>query len=82
MKLNNNMIALCVSVLAVLSGCDRFDDSSLWNDVDQAYNSLTEIKSQLETMQMQQKELMVAHRMGESILPRSGACETNDDESD
>ena len=50
MKLNNNMIALCVSVLAVLSGCDRFDDSSLWNDVDQAYNSLTEIKSQLETM--------------------------------
>lgn len=40
------------------------------------------LQSQLETMQMQQKELMVAHRMGESILPKSGACETNDDESD
>ena len=40
------------------------------------------LQSQLETMQMQQKELMVAHRIGESSLPRSGACETNDDESD
>jgi len=40
------------------------------------------LQSQLETMQMQQKELMVAQRIGGGIPPHSGPCETNDDESD
>lgn len=45
-----NMIAFCVSALMVLSGCNSYDDSLLWNDIDQSYNQLTEIKSQLEAL--------------------------------
>ena len=44
----NNMIAFCVSVLMVLSGCNKYDDSALWDDIDKSYNQLTEIKAQLE----------------------------------
>ena len=46
----NNMIAFCVSVLMVLSGCNKYDDSALWDDIDKSYNQLTEIKAQLESL--------------------------------
>ena len=49
----NNMIAFCVSVLMVLSGCNKYDDSALWDDIDKSYNQLTEIKAQLETLTAQ-----------------------------
>ena len=49
----NNMIAFCVSVLMVLSGCNKYDDSALWDDIDKSYNQLTEIKAQLETLTSQ-----------------------------
>ena len=49
----NNMIAFCVSVLMVLSGCNKYDDSALWNDIDKSYNQLTEIKTQLEALTTQ-----------------------------
>ena len=49
----NNMIAFCVSVLMLLSGCNKYDDSSLWNDIDKSYNQLTAIKAQLETLTLQ-----------------------------
>ena len=47
------MIAFCVSVLMVLSGCNKYDDSALWNDIDKSYNQLTEIKTQLEALTTQ-----------------------------
>ena len=49
----NNMIAFCVSVLMVLSGCNKYDDSALWDDIDKSYNQLTEIKAQLEALTAQ-----------------------------
>lgn len=49
----NNMIAFCVSVLMVLSGCNKYDDSALWDDIDKSYNQLTEIKGQLEALTSQ-----------------------------
>ena len=49
----NNMIAFCVSVLMVLSGCNKYDDSALWDDIDKSYNQLTEIKAQLESLTAQ-----------------------------
>ena len=49
----NNMIAFCVSVLMVLSGCNKYDDSSLWDGIDKSYNQLTGIKAQLETLTSQ-----------------------------
>lgn len=49
----NNMIAFCVSVLMVLSGCNKYDDSTLWDDIDKSYNQLSEIKAQLETLTSQ-----------------------------
>ena len=48
-----NMICFCVSVLMILSGCGKFDDSALWNDVDKAYNQLDEIKASLTGMTSQ-----------------------------
>jgi hypothetical protein len=47
------MIAFCVSVLMVLSGCNKYDDSALWDDIDKSYNQLTEIKAQLEALTAQ-----------------------------
>ena len=49
----NNMIAFCVSVLMVLSGCNKYVDSALWDDIDKSYNQLTEIKAQLEALTAQ-----------------------------
>lgn len=49
----NKMIAFCALALISLSGCAKYDDSSLWNDIDQSYNQLTEIKSQLEMLSSQ-----------------------------
>ena len=49
----NNMIAFCVSVLMVLSGCNKYDDSALWDGIDKSYNQLTEIKAQLEMLTSQ-----------------------------
>ena len=49
----NNMIAFCVSVLMILSGCNKYDDSALWDDIDKSYNQLTEIKAQLEALTAQ-----------------------------
>lgn len=47
------MILSFAAVLAIMTGCAKFDDSSLWNDVDHAYNQLTEIKAQLEELASQ-----------------------------
>lgn len=49
MKIKNT-IAFCVSTLMLFSGCSRYDDSLLWNDIDKSYNQLTEIKAQLEAL--------------------------------
>ena len=49
----NNVIAFCVSALMVLSGCNKYDDSALWDDIDKSYNQLTEIKAQLEALTAQ-----------------------------
>ena len=52
MKLKN-MIVFCVSVLMLLSGCDKYDDSALWNDIDKSYNQLTEIRARLDSLTAQ-----------------------------
>ncbi len=49
----NNVIAFCVSALMVLSGCNKYDDSILWDGIDKSYNQLTEIKAQLEGLTSQ-----------------------------
>lgn len=49
----NNVIAFCVSALMVLSGCNKYDDSILWDGIDKSYNQLTEIKAQLEDLTSQ-----------------------------
>ena len=49
----NNVIAFCVSALMVLSGCNKYDDSILWDGIDKSYNQLTEIKAQLEELTSQ-----------------------------
>jgi len=49
----NNVIAFCVSALMVLSGCNKYDDSTLWDGIDKSYNQLTEIKAQLEDLTSQ-----------------------------
>ena len=50
----NKILAICASaVLAMTAGCDKYDDSALWNDIDKAYNELTAIKPMVEAVSQQ-----------------------------
>ena len=56
----NKILAICASaVLAMTVGCDKYDDSALWNDIDKAYNELTAIQPLVEAVS-QQVELVSA----------------------
>lgn len=45
--------------MILADGCDKYDDSVIWNDIDNAYNSLTEIRPMIESVS-QQVELVAA----------------------
>lgn len=63
----NRILAFCASALMVLAaGCDKYDDSQLWDDVDKAYNELTKIKPMVEAVS-QQVELVSAVISGGAI---------------
>ena len=63
----NRILAFCASALVVLAaGCNKFDDSQLWDGVDKAYNELTKIKPMVEAVS-QQVELVSAVISGGAI---------------
>ena len=47
------MIAFLAFALAVVCGCNDYDDSHLWKGIDEAYNQLTEIEKQLDAISSQ-----------------------------
>ena len=56
----NRILTYCASAIMILAaGCDKYDDSAIWNDIDNAYNSLTEIRPMIESVS-QQVELVSA----------------------
>ncbi len=48
MKRNRILPIFASALIAMTGSCSGFDDSALWNDVDNIYTSLTELSSQLE----------------------------------
>lgn len=50
----NKILAICASaVLAMTASCDKYDDSALWNEIDNAYNELTTVKPLVEAVSQQ-----------------------------
>ena len=48
MKRNRILPIFASALIAMMGACSGFDDSALWNDVDNIYTELTELASQLE----------------------------------
>ncbi len=48
-----NIMTILMLALAAMVSCQPFDDSELWNDVDNAYNQLTEIGKQVDALNAQ-----------------------------
>lgn len=64
MKRNRILPIFASALIAMTGSCSGFDDSALWNDVDNIYTSLTELSSQLEQTNAQLRLLGAVVRGG------------------
>lgn len=48
--MRNKILSIIASAAVIVSACDGYDDSSLWNDIDNAYNDLTGIAASIASL--------------------------------